>query len=182
MCTLPQKKNQKFKVILECPFNKITKDLVTECETSNSGNKHILTIIDHITGWPEAFPIPDKSADTIVSTFINQYLSVHMCPRYILLDSGREFKNHLRDQVLQQLGIEHIFSEPYHPQSNRKLEVFHKYLKPTLKKLCEKDPSKLDKYINQVLATYRVTPNLSQLKHHFSWSTEETPINLYTNF
>ena len=48
-----------------------------ECKTSNSGNKHILTIIDHLMGWPEAFSIPDKSADTIVSTLINQYLPVH---------------------------------------------------------------------------------------------------------
>ena len=63
-------------------FNKIAKKRVMECKTSNSGNKHILTIIDHITGWPEAFPIPDKSANTIVSTSINQYLPVHMCPRY----------------------------------------------------------------------------------------------------
>ena len=38
------------------PFDKITIDLVTDCETSTSGNKHILTIIDHLTGWPEAFP------------------------------------------------------------------------------------------------------------------------------
>ena len=75
-------------------------------------------------GWPEAFPIPDKSADTIVSTFINQYLPVHMCPRYILSDNSMEFKNHLLDQVLKQLGIERIFSTPYHPQSNGKLEVF----------------------------------------------------------
>ena len=43
-----------------CPFNKIAIDLVTECETSSSGNKHIFTIIDHLTGWPEAFPMPDK--------------------------------------------------------------------------------------------------------------------------
>ena len=62
------------------PFDKIAIDLVTECDRSTSGNKHILTIIDHLTGWPEAFPIPDKSADTIVSTFINKYLPVHMCP------------------------------------------------------------------------------------------------------
>ena len=58
---------------------------------------------------------------------------------------------------------------PYHLQSNGKLEVFHKYLKPTLKKLCEKDPSNWDKYINQVLASYRVTPNLA---------TAETPFFL----
>ena len=115
------------------------------------------------------YPILDKSADTIVSTFINQYLPVHMCPRYILLDSGMEFKNTFMDQVLKQLGIERILSAPYHPQSNSKLEVFHKYLKPTLKMLCEKDPSNLDKYINQVLASYRVTPNLA---------TAETPFFL----
>ena len=70
-------------------------------------------------------------------------------------------------QILKQLGIERIFSAPYHPQSNGKLEVFHKYLKPTLKKLCEKDPCNWDKYINQVLASYRVTPNLAAAETPF---------------
>ena len=116
------------------PLDKIAIDLVTECEASNSGNKHILTITDHLMGWPEAFLIPDKPADTIPSTIINQYLPVHMCPRYILSDNGTEFKNSLMDHILTQLCIERIFSAPYHPQRNGKLEVFHKYLKPTLKK------------------------------------------------
>ena len=142
-------------------FDKIAIDLVTDCKTSTSGNKHILTIIDHLTGWPEAFPILDKSADTIVATLINQYLPVHICPGYILSDNGTEFKNNLMDQVLQQLEIDRIFSAPYYPQSNGKLQVFHKYLKPTLKKLCEKDPANWDKYLNQVLTSYRIMPNLA---------------------
>ena len=45
------------------PFDKATIDMVTESETSTSGNRHILTIIDHLTGWPEAFPAPDMSTD-----------------------------------------------------------------------------------------------------------------------
>ena len=141
--------------------------MVTDCKTSTSGNKHILTIINHLTGWPEAFPIPNKSADTIVTTLINQYLPVHMCPRYILSDNGMEFKNSIMDQVLQQLGIDRILSAPYHPQSNRKLEVFHKYLKPMLKKLCKKDPANWDKYLNQVLVSYRITPNLATVESPF---------------
>ena len=104
------------------PFDKIVIDLVTECETSTSGSKHILTIIDHLTGWPGSFPIPDKFADTIVSTFINEYLPVHMCPQYILSDNETEFKNTIMNQVLQQLGIDRIFLAPYHPQSNGKLK------------------------------------------------------------
>ena len=70
---------------------------------------------------------------------------------------------------MKKLGIGRIFSAPNHPQSNGKLEVFHKYLKPTLKNLYEKDPSNWDKYINQVLDSYRVTPNLA---------TSETPFLL----
>ena len=99
-------------------------------------NRHNLTIIDHLTGLPEAFPIPVKSADTIVSIFINQYLPVYMCPRYILSDNGREFKNHLMDQVLQQLGIEHIFSAPYHLQSNGKFRRLSQIPHTHPKKLC----------------------------------------------
>ena len=71
--------------------------------------------------------------------------------------------------ILQQLGIDRIFSALYHPQSNGKLEDFHKYLKPTLKELCEKGPANWDKYLNQVLASYRITPNLA---------TAETPFFL----
>ena len=103
------------------PFDKIATDLVTDCKTSTSGNKHILTIIDHLTGWPETNPIPDKSLHIIVATLINEYLPVNMHPRYILSDNGTKFKNSLMDQVLQQLGIDKIFSASYHPQSNGKL-------------------------------------------------------------
>ena len=84
-----------------------------------------------------------------------------MYPGFILSDNGTEFKNLLMDNVLQQLGIDYIFSASYHPQSNTKLEVFHKYLKPTLKKLCQKDPDNWNKYINQVLTSYHVTPHLT---------------------
>ena len=126
--------------ILDRPFDNIAIDLTTECDISTLGNKHILTIIDHLTGWPEAFPIPDKTVDTIVSTFINENLPVHMCPQYILSDNRMEFKTGLMVQILQQLGIDRIFSAPYHPQSNGKLEVFHKYLKPTLKNFVKKIP------------------------------------------
>ena len=112
--------------IPERPLDKFATDLVTECETSTSGNKSIPTIMDHLTGWPEAFPISDRSTDTIVSTFINHYRPVHMYPRYILLDNGTEFKNQLMDHVLLQLGMDRIFSAPYYPHNNWTLEVFHK--------------------------------------------------------
>ena len=44
-----------------------------------------------------------------------------------------------------------------------------------LKKLCEKDPSNWDKYINQVLASYRVTPNLATAENSILLSLWKRP-------
>ena len=55
------------------------------------------------------------------------------------------------------------------PRVTASSKSLHKYLKPTLKKLCEKDPMNWDKYLNQVLASSRITPNLA---------TAETPFFL----
>ena len=98
------------------PFDKIAiVDLVSDLNVSESENQHILTITDHLMGWPETFPLPEKKADTIVHVFINNYLYIHMCPCFILSDNGSVLKNQLMDNVLKQLGIDHIFSAPYHP-------------------------------------------------------------------
>ena len=66
-CTLCHREKEKVQAyplqmtkIPKQPFDKIAIDLVTECKTSSSGNKHILTIIDHLTGLLEAFPIQDN--------------------------------------------------------------------------------------------------------------------------
>ena len=143
------------------PFDKIAMDLVTDFTESNKGNDHILTIIDLLTGWPEAILIPNKSTDTITKAFIRHYLPRHMCPRFILSDNGTEFKNQIFDKVTKDLGIKRIFSAPYHPQSNEKLETFHKFLKPTLKKMCADDQDNWDDYMEQVLGTYRGVANLT---------------------
>ena len=112
-------------------------------------------------GWPEAIPIPNKSADTITKAFIRHYLPRHLCPQFILSDNGTEFKNQTFNRVKKDLGIKRIFSAPYHPQSNGKLETFHKFLKPTLKKMCAEDQDNWDDNVEQVLGTYRGVPNLT---------------------
>ena len=104
-----------------------------------------------------------------------------MCLRYILLDNGIEFKNHLMGQVLQQHSIDCFFHAPNHPQSNGKLEVFHKYLKPICRKYCKKDPTNWDKCINQVLISYRVIANLATAETPFFLSTAEIQAYHYTN-
>ena len=93
-----------------------------------------------------------------------QYMCVHGTSCNIM---ERNSKITLWTRYCNNLEIDRIFSAPYHPQSNGKLKVFHKYLKPILKKLCERDPTNWDKYLNQVLASYRITPNLAMAETPF---------------
>ena len=90
-----------------------------------------------------------------------------MCPHFTLSDNWAEFKNQLMDNILKQHGIDCIFSALYHQKSNGKLDVFHKYLQQVLNKLCKNDPYNWDKYINQVLASHHVTPNLATAEMPF---------------
>ena len=124
--------------ISDRPFNKIAIDLVSDLNMSSSGNQHILTYNDHLMGWSEAFPIPDKKADTIVCVFINNYLPIHMCLHIILLDNGTEFKNKLMDNVLQQHGTDCIFSAPYYPRSNGNWKFSINTLNPPLRKFVKR--------------------------------------------
>ena len=121
----------------------------------------MLTMMDMLTGYPFAFPIPDKTAETVVSTILEHYIPDKWCPKTFLSDNGTEFKNEQMKFVCDALDIERKFSSPHYPQSNGKLERFHSFLKSNLTKMCTHDKINWDKYVSAVVATYRVTPHTS---------------------
>ena len=50
-------------------------------------------------------------------------------PKILQSDNGVEFKNHLFEKLCTDHNIKHIFSSPYHPQTNGVVEVAHKEIK-----------------------------------------------------
>ena len=54
---------------------------------------------------------------------------------HILSDNGTEFKNKLMEEVSKELGVEYkVYSPPYRPQSNGRIESFHYFLKACIAK------------------------------------------------
>ena len=51
-------------------FARLSADLIVELPTSHYGNKNILVMVDHITGWPIAKAIPDKEATTVANAIL----------------------------------------------------------------------------------------------------------------
>ena len=45
-----------------------------------SGNKYIIAFVDWFSGWPEAFAVPDKTADTVAHLLIEEIFPRFGCP------------------------------------------------------------------------------------------------------
>ena len=128
-----------------------------ELPTSHCNNKNILVMVDHLTGWPIAKAIPDKEATTVANTIFKKFILEHGTPEVLLSNNGKEFTNDTLAYVCQEFNIEQHFTSPYTPRSNRKTENFNKFLKASIRKLCQVDTTAWDQVLDQILFVYRLS-------------------------
>ena len=117
------------------PMKFIPIDLTGEFHPPTSkGNRYALTVICMHTGYVFCILLKTKSAGDIVKAYINKAYCQFGGSQKVLTNNGTEFKNKLMD-VCAQLDVEHkIYSPPYRPQSNRRIESFHYFLKACISK------------------------------------------------
>lgn len=113
-------------------FQIIHIDLIGPLPPSN-GYSYCLTCIDRYTCWAEAFPLPDITAETVAQAFYSNWISRFGCPTQIITDQGRQFESALFMSLAVLLGSKRIRTTPYHPQSNGKVERWHRTLKSAIK-------------------------------------------------
>jgi hypothetical protein len=121
--------------IATAPMQIIACDLIGPLIKSPQGNSYILTIVDHCTGWAEAYPIPNKTSQAVWNQFSRHYFPRNGYCKVLLTDRGLEFNSQAFTQYLQALGIEHRRTTPYNPQTNGKCEKFNGVLKSIITKL-----------------------------------------------
>ena len=88
-----------------------------------------------LTGFTWHIPLKTKNAAEVVMAYKNHIACPFEGSVKILMDNGTEFKNKLFKEVIKKLGTEMtIHSPPYRPQSNSKIEGFHRFLKACIAK------------------------------------------------
>ena len=142
------------------PMRFISMDVIGQFDPpSKQGNKFALTVICMHTCFAFCIPTPNKSASTIVKAYMNNVYCWFGGSYKILTDNGTEFKNDLINQVAKELGVKHkIFTPPYHPQSNGKIEAFHYFLKACIAKHINQ-LEEWDEVVPLACAAYNFLPN-----------------------
>ena len=118
------------------PMEFICVDLIGEFYPPTSrGCRYALTVMDMLTGFVFCAPLKSKKAEEVTQTYLNELYYRFGGSRKILSDNGTEFKNKMFEEVVKKLGCEvRAYSPPYRPQSNGKIECFHKFLKACMGK------------------------------------------------
>ena len=138
------------------PWAKVGMDLSGPYPTTLSGNKYIISFICLYSGFVEAYPVKDKSAENICHLLINEIFPRYGAMLQLVTDNGTENINRKVKETLQALNISHVTTSFYHPQSNGKVERWHRSLHDILSKKLQRDGHAiLDLYLNQTLAAVR---------------------------
>ena len=152
--------------VIDQPFYRISIDIVGPiAKPTKKGSVFILTVVDHATSWPEAYPLPDHKASTVAKCMI-EYFSRFGLVNECLHDLGSEFTSELFQVFLDYFGIDQLKCTVMHPQTNGIVESFHRCLKDMLKGFVdqysddwdEASPFLLFAYHEVPLATYGYSP------------------------
>ena len=111
-------------------------DLIGEFHPPTSrGHHYALTAVCMLTGFTWCIPLKTKTAEEVSKAYLDHIYSNFGGSVKILMDNGAEFKNKLFKEVVKKLGTEFsIHLPPYRPQSNGKIEGFHRFLRTCIGK------------------------------------------------
>lgn len=142
------------------PFTKIVIDCVGPLPKTKRGNEYILTIMDPTTRYPEAIPLKNISAKTVVKNLLH-FFTIFGLPAEIQSDRGTNFTSHLFENIVKELNIHHVMSSAYRPQSQGCLERFHQTLKTMIKKFCLESDRDWDENVDWLMFAVRECPQES---------------------
>ena len=132
--------------------------------------------VSHVQNLSSLTPI----VDNIFDKYNNKKFGTHKIffqIMTILTDNGTEFKNKLFKEVISKLGTEFsIHSPPYRPQSNGKIEGFHRFLKTCIGKHINYG-LEWDELTPMATACYNFFPNCSARESAFFIMFGRDPIN-----
>jgi len=135
-------------------FERIGIDLVGPLPITARNNRYIIVATDYLTRWPEAKAVPDADAETLAKFIFEEIVCRHGVPKIILSDNGKNFTSEVVRILCEKFLIKHIFSSPYHPQTNGMVERLNRTLCNSLAKVTE-NIEDWDLNISAVLFAYR---------------------------
>ena len=99
---------------------------ILQVPVSQHNNRYLLVIQD-MTKWAEAIPIPNQTAQQITKELIKVF-SCYGIPDILHSDQGKNFESTILRQTLDAFGIAKSHTTAYHPAGDGLVECFNRSL------------------------------------------------------
>ncbi|OXA47863.1 Retrovirus-related Pol polyprotein from transposon opus [Folsomia candida] len=108
-------------------FQRVQIDVAGPFPASKSNKKYIITASCYLTKWLETEAVKSAQTEDIIN-FLVKLICRHGVPAILQSDKGTIFTSDLLSQLSSALGIKHLLSTAYHPQSQGQVERSHAVL------------------------------------------------------
>jgi transposase InsO family protein len=125
--------------------------------TSKGGNKYIISLTDVLSKFVIAKPVRDCTATTAANFLINDVILKYGTPTCILTDNGTHFTAQIMNNLFQELGVTHLYSTVYHPQTNGQIERFNATMDAKIAALCNERRTNWDEMLPFVTFNYNTS-------------------------
>ena len=125
--------------------------------TSRRGNKYIISLTDILSKFTITKAVRDCTADTAARFLQEDVICKYGTPKHILTDNGTHFTSNMIQQLFHRLGIIHLYSTPYHPQTNGQIERFNSTMDAKIASLSNQSRSDWDDQLPFVTFNYNAT-------------------------
>lgn len=146
--------------VIRTPLQQLAMDMIGPLPVTAEGFRHILTVCDYGTRYPEAFPLKETTSRDVAEALLELF-SRWGLPECILTDRGSNFCSSLTKEFLKLFGISSIRTAAYHPQTDGLVERYNGSLKTGIKRFIDQFPVEWNKALPFVLFAYRETPHTS---------------------
>ena len=154
----PKKAPMVKRELVTVPFERVSVDLVGPLPKSKGGFQYLFTYIDNTSRWPEAEPLRNITAKTVVRAFQNICLR-NGFPRVVVSDNGTQFCSREFKNFCKQYDIKSVTTSPYRPQSNGVVERMHATLTGMINKLTRSKQGMWHEITKLALYFIRMTPS-----------------------
>ena len=90
--------------------------------------ENVLVVTDHFTRYAQAYVTRTQTTQTTAKTLWDKFIVHYGLPKRILSDQGQNFESQLVADLCMLMGMQKIWTSPYHPQTNGQCERFNSTL------------------------------------------------------
>ena len=112
---------------------------------------------DHFTKYVLACVTPNQTPKTIAKFLYGGFISIFGALARLLSDRGTSFTSSIIQELCEILGIQGLWTTPYHPQANGLVERLHQTIMHMIGKLGEDKKADWSSHLAEIVHAYNAT-------------------------